>query len=87
MEMRADTHDNPATKVLGRVKDPLRKPLAQPFCPSRDDGEERAKQGAYEDDEDGGDPEAGVGLVAATRATVELFVFAGEDLDVATHGG
>ena len=58
------THDDAATEILGSVEHTLGHSLAEPFCAARENREERAHERAGEDDEDGGDSEASVGLGA-----------------------
>ena len=73
------THDNTTAKVLGSIKDGLGHTRAEPFGAAGEDGEEGASHGGGEDDEDGCDAEASVGLVATAGAAVEVGVVAGEE--------
>ena len=86
------THNDTATKVLGRVEHGLRNVIAQPLCLLGEHRKESTSERANENDEDGRDSEASVRVIAAASATIELLelnvfgVGSVEETKVATHG-
>ena len=73
------THDDTTTEVLGHIERYSRDDLPKDAGAPGEDGEECARHGAEEDDEDGGDAETSEGVRAAAGAAVEGVVVAARE--------